>query len=151
MTNISQIGAEIVDAMRAKDSARLAALRNLKTALANELLALKRGAGESLSDDESLAVVKRLVKQRKDSIEQFRRGCREELARAEEAELKVLEAYLPQMMSESEVRVAAERVKEKMGVPDKSKLGQFIGAVMKECRGRADGGVVKVVVESLFQ
>ncbi len=151
MANISQIGAEIIVAMRAKDSARLSALRNLKAAFANELLALKRSASETLSDDEALAVVKRLVKQRKDSIEQFRKGAREELACAEEAELKVLEAYLPQMMSESEVRKIAEATKAKLGITDKSKLGQFIGAVMKECKGRADGGVVKVVVESLLQ
>lgn len=94
MANISHIGTEIVAAMRAKDSARLAALRNLKTALANELLALKRGASEALTDDEAQKVVRRLIKQRKNSILQFRQGGREDLVKDEEAELKLLETYL---------------------------------------------------------
>lgn len=142
------IDIQIPDAMRAKDSARLLVLRNLKAAFTTEAISLKK-AGE-LTDDEALAVVKRLVKQRKDSIDQFRKGGREEMAKEEEAELKILESYLPAQMPETEVRKIAEAVKAKLGVTDKSKLGQLIGAVMKEAKGKADGGVVKKVVESLF-
>ncbi len=144
------IDVQIVESMRAKDAARLSALRNLKAAFANELLALKRATSGTLTDEEALAVVRRLVKQRKDSIEQFRRGAREELARAEEAELKILESYLPAQMSEDEVRKIAETIKKKLGVTDKSKLGQLIGAVMKETKGKTDGTVVKSIVEKLF-
>ncbi len=151
MSLITDISTQLVEAMRAKDAARLSALRNLKAALANELLALKRGPTEMLSDEETLAIVKRLVKQRRDSIDQFRKGNREELAKAEEAELKVLLTFLPQMMSEAEVRKSAETVKAKMGTVDKTKLGQFIGTVMKETKGRADGAVVKKVAEALVQ
>ena len=70
--------------------------------------------------------------------------------KAEEAELKILESYLPAQMPEAEVRKVAEAVKAKLGVTDKTKLGQLIGAVLKETKGKADGGVVKKVVESLF-
>ena len=140
----------IIDAMRAKDAARLSAFRNLKAAFANELLALKHATTETLTDDEALAVVRRLTKQRKDSIEQFRKGAREELAAAEEAELKILEAFLPAPMSETEVRKIAEAIKQKLGITGKSKLGQLIGAVVKETKGRADGIVVKKVAESLL-
>lgn len=144
------ITAQIADAMRAKDSVRLNTLRGIKAACVNELVAKRRKPEETLSDEETLAVIRRLVNQRKDSIGQFRAGGREELAKAEEAEMKVLEAFLPAQMSEVEVRKIAEAVKAKLGVTDKSKLGQLIGAVMKECKGRADGAVVKFVVESLL-
>lgn len=149
MPIVKDINTEIPEAMRAKDSARLLALRNLKAAFVTEGISLKK-VGE-LTDDEALAVIKRSVKQRKDSIEQFRKGGREELAKAEEAELKVLQSYLPAQMPEAEVRKIAEAVKAKLGVTDKSKLGQLIGAVLKETKGKADGGVVKKIVESLFE
>ncbi len=142
------IDIQIPEAMRAKDAVRLSALRNLKAAFMTEAIALKKV--DPLTDDEALTVVKRLVKQRKDSIEQFRKGGREEMAKAEEAELKILESYLPAQMPEAEVRKVAEAVKAKLGVTDKTKLGQLIGAVLKETKGKADGGVVKKVVESLF-
>ncbi len=144
------ISNQIPEAMRAKDSVRLLALRSLKAACANELVAQKRSTNDALADDEALAVIRRLVKQRKDSIEQFRKGGREEMAQAEEAECKILEAFLPAQMSEADVRKIAEGVQSKLGATDKSKLGQLIGAVMKETRGRADGGMVKKVVETLL-
>lgn len=141
---------QMTEAMKLRDNARLMALRNLKAAFNNELMVLKRKTSETLTDAEALAVIRRLVKQRKDSIEQFRKGEREELAKAEEAELKILESYLPTQMSEAEVRKIAEAVKAKLVVTDKSKLGQLIGAVMREAKGRADGATVKAVVEQLF-
>lgn len=144
------IQSQLVEAMRAKDGARLNVLRGLKAAFANELLALKRATTETLTDEEALTVVRRLVKQRKDSIEQFRKGGRAELAAAEEAELKVLESYLPAQMSEADVRKIAEAVRTKLDITDKSKLGQLIGAVMIQLKNKADGGTVKKVVESLL-
>lgn len=134
--------------MRAKDAERLSALRNLKAAFVTETITLKKKG--DLTDDEALAVIRRLVKQRKDSAEQFGAGGRRELAKAEEDESKILEVFLPSQMSEKEVRNIAEAIKKKLGMCDPKKLGQFIGAVMKETKGRADGGLVKKVVESLF-
>lgn len=148
MSLTKDIDTQIPEAMRAKDAARLSALRNLKAAFITEAIALKKTA--ALSDDEALAVIRRLVKQRKDSADQFRKGNREELAMAEEAELKILEAFLPAQMSESEIKKIAEGVKTKLGITDKSKLGQLIGAVLKETKGRADGALVKKIVEQLF-
>ena len=144
------IDAQIPEAMRAKDSVRLNTLRGIKAACVNELVAKRRKPEGTLTDEETRAVIKRLVNQRKDSILHFRKGGREELAQAEEAELKVLEAFLPEMMGEEELRKIAEEVKTKLGVTDKSKMGALIGAVMKETKGRADGAAVKSVVESLL-
>lgn len=150
MSVANDISTQLVNAMRAKDTARLTALRNLKAAFTNELVALKRSPNAELTDEEAITVIKRLVKQRKDSIEQFRKGGREELVRAEEAEIKVLSAYLPQMMSVNEIRKIAEAKKMELGITDKSKLGQLIGAVMKETKGKADGAEVKKIVEQIL-
>jgi uncharacterized protein YqeY len=145
-----QILDEAKAAMIAKDSLRLNTLRGVKAAFTNELLA-KPELGAELPDELALTIVRRLVKQRKDSIEQFQKGGREDLANAEAAELKVLESYLPAMIGSAEIKTIAERKIKELGVTDKTKLGQLIGAVMKEARGQADGGEVKKIVEALFQ
>lgn len=145
-----QIKDHIKEAMLAKDSVRLNTLRGLLAAFTNEVVAKKRKPDEMLSDEEAIEVIRRSVKQRKDSISQFRDGGREDLATDEEAELAVLEVYLPQMMNKDEIRKVAEQKKEEMGVTDKSNMGMFIGAVMKELKGKADGQDVKEVIEELL-
>jgi hypothetical protein len=145
-----QIKSELKDALKAKDEVRLSTIRNMLTAFTNELVATKRKPDEKLPDEEVVGVIRRLAKQRKESIEQFRSGNRPDLALKEEAELKVLEAYLPQMMSRDEIKKIAETKKAEMGVTDKSKMGILMGAVMKELKGRADGGDVKAVVEEIL-
>ena len=150
MPIIKELDKQIPEAMRAKDAALLSALRNIKAACISEAIALKKKGGEALSDEEALAVIRRLLKQRKDSAEQFRKGGREELAVAEEAESKILEAFLPAQMREDDVREIAEATKKRLGIHDKSRLGQLIGAVIKETKGRTDGALVKKITESLF-
>ena len=97
-----------------------------------------------------LRVVLFRSKQRKDSIEQFTAGGRQDLVDSEAAELSVLEKYLPQMMSRDEIKKVAEAKKAELGITDKTKLGQFVGALMKELKGKADGADVKAVAESMF-
>ncbi len=142
---------EIKEAMRNREAVRLSVVRGLVAGFTNELVAKGIKPQEMLSDDDALAVIKRAVKQRKDSIEQFRKGKREDLASAEEAELKMLNHYLPETMSKDEIRAVAEKTKAKLGVVDKSKLGQFIGALMKELKGKADGAMVKEVAEEFLK
>ena len=150
MTLHQQIREQIKDAMRSKDAIRLQTLRGLLSQCTNELLNLKRTPQDELSDEEVLAVIRRAVKQRKDSIEQFMAGGRPELAEDEKAELVILEAYLPALMSEEDVQKIASAKKAEFGALDKSKMGQFMGALMKELKGKADGDVVKKVVESML-
>lgn len=140
----------ITEAMKAKDTLRLEVLRGIQAAFTNELVASKRTPHDVLSDEEALAVITRLAKQRKDSIEQYTKGSRQDLADAEQAELEVLQTFLPEMLSVDEIRDIAEAKKEALGVTDKSKMGQLMGALMGELKGKADGGDVKKVVESLF-
>lgn len=143
------IKTELVEAMRAKDSIRVSVLRNLIAAFTNELVAKGKKPQDEITEDEALAVIKRQVKQRKDSIEQFRKGNREDLVEREEAELKILERYLPAQMNREEIKKIALPLKEKMGA-DKSKMGMFMGALMKELKGQADGSDVKAVVEEIL-
>ena len=145
-----QIKNEIKEAMKAREEIRLATVRSISAAMTNELVAKRMKPDEMLSDEEALAVIKRLVKQHQDSIEQFRAGDRADLAEAEEAELNILKVYLPAQMSAEQIREIAEAKKAEMGVTDKTKLGILVGAVMKETKGQADGNVVKEIVENLF-
>lgn len=144
------IKGELKEAMKAKEATRLSVIRGMLTAFTNELVATNRTPQDMLKDDEVLGVIKRLAKQRKESIVQYEAAGRQELADPEKEELKILEAYLPSLMSQDEIRPVAEAKKAELGVEDKSKLGVLIGAVMKELGGKADGGDVKSVVESLF-
>ena len=139
----------IKDAMKAKDEVRLMVLRGLTAAFTNELVATNRKPTDPLPDEDALNVIRRMVKQRKDSIEQFRKGGREDLVSREEAEQKILETYLPQMMSREEIEpIVKAKIAEMQA--DKSKAGILMGAVMSELKGKADGKMVKDVVESLL-
>lgn len=146
----SQIKSEIKEAMMAKDQVRLLVVRGLVAAFLNESVAKGKKPTDELVDEDALAVIRRAVKQRKDSIDQFTKGGRADLAESEQAELAILEKYLPTMMSKKDIQKVAEAKKTEMGITDKSKLGQFVGTLMKELKGKADGADVKEVAESLF-
>jgi len=150
MTLHSTIKSQIKEAMLAKDALRLSVVRGLVAAFTNELVASMRKPTEELSDEEVLSVIRKAVKQRKDSMQQFAAGGRQDLVDSEAAELALLEKYLPQMMSREEIKKVAEAKKAELGIVDKTKLGQFVGILMKELKGKADGGDVRSVVESLF-
>ena len=144
------IKASIPDAMRAKDEVKLRTLRSLASAMTNEVVAKKRKPDEFLTDDEAIAVLKRASNQRKDSIEQFEKGGRPELAEPEKAELAVIEAYLPAQMSREDVEAAVKAKIAELGVSSKAESGKLLGAVMKDLKGKADGGLVKEIADSLL-
>jgi uncharacterized protein YqeY len=143
-----KIKAEIKDAMIAKEMDRLQVLRLISAAFTNELVSQGRPPTDPLSDEDCMKVIKRMAKQRKDSIEQFSAGGREDLADSEKAELVILETLLPAQMSEAEIE---SRVREKLDANpiDASKKGMFIGQMMKELGETADGGMVKAVIDRL--
>jgi len=141
--------AGIMQAMKAKDEVRLRTLRSLTTAMTNEVVAKKRKPDEFLTDDEAMAVLKRAASQRKDSIDQFTKGGRLELAEPEKEELAVIEAFIPTQMPREEIEVIAKAKIAELNA-DKSKMGMLMGAVMKETQGRADGTMVKEVIEGLL-
>lgn len=146
----SELRNSLKEAMKAKDEVRLRTVRSIMTACTNELVATGKTPQDELEDDKTLAVIKRLAKQRKESIVQYEAANRPELAEPEKAELVVLESYLPTLMSQEEIKPVAESIKAELGIEDKAKMGVLVGAVMKKLQGKADGADVKVVVEGLF-
>jgi uncharacterized protein len=150
MTIHQSIKSAIPEALRAHDEVRLRTLRSLVTQMTNEVVAKKRKPDEFLNDEEALVVVKRAANQRKDSIEQFEKASRSDLAEPEKAELAILESYLPSMMSREEIETIAKAKMAEMGVTSKAEAGKFTGALMKDLKGKADGGDVKAVVDSLL-
>lgn len=141
------------DAMRAKDTVRLSVIRGIMTACMNEAITKGKGPQGELGDDETVAVIRRESKKRKDSIEQYTSGGRPELAESEQAELTIIDTFLPAQMSADEVRPTVEAKMNELGIEkgaDKSAAGKLTGAVMKELGARADGSVVKQVVDSLL-
>lgn len=148
----TDIRGQMVETMKAKDTVRLNVIRGLLSSFTNEAVAKKRKPDEMLSDEEVLSVISRAVKQRKDSIEQFEKGGRQELADVEKQEMAILETYLPAQMSQEEV---FEYVKNKLSDPTtpeatRGDKNRFVGFVMKELKGKADGTLVKEAVDNLL-
>lgn len=150
MTIHETIKKEIPEALRARNEVRLRTLRSLLTAMTNEVVAKKRKPDEVLTDEEAIVVIKRAVNQRKDSIEQFEKASRNDLAELEKAELPVLESYLPIRMSREEISKIARAKMKELDISSRNEIGKFIGIMMKELGGKADGGDVKAVVDTLF-
>lgn len=142
-----KITTDITAAMRAKDAARLSALRMAKAALMNE--ANKRSADYQLTDEESVRVLNTLVKQRKDSIEQFEKGGRAEMAEKERAELKVLEEYLPQSATKEEIEQAVAEAIQETGATTIKEMGAVMKAAQAKLAGKsADGRAVSEAVKA---
>lgn len=144
------IKAKIKEAMLAKDTVRLEVYRGMSAAFTNELVAKGRKPQDILSDEEALAVITRMSKQRKDSIEQYTAGGRPELADEERAQLAVIETFLPELMGRDEVEKIARAKQAELGITDATKKGMLMAAVMKDLKGKADGVLVKEVVDGLF-
>ncbi len=147
------IKAGIKAAMIAKDMDRLNILRLISAAFTNDVVSQGRTPTDPLSDDDAVRVLKKLSKQRKDSIEQFVAGGREDLADAEKAELAIIEGLLPAQMSTEDIeKFVSEKIADaKANSPtDLENKGKFTGQVMKMIGTNADGAVVKEVIEKLL-
>jgi hypothetical protein len=134
MSIVDQINRDITEAMKSKEAARLSALRMVKTALKLRETELP-GA---VDDQEAVRVLNTLLKQRRDSAEQYRRAAREDLAVKEENEARIIETYLPASASESDMRAAVEAAVKETGAASMKDMG----AVMKAARSRLEGKTV---------
>jgi hypothetical protein len=145
-----QIRNNIKEAMKARDQVTLEVMRGVLTAFTNELVSTGHTPQDILGDEQALVVITRLAKQRKDSIEQFTKGNRMDLVEEEKGQLSVLEKYLPKLMEKSEVEIIAKEMKDKLGINDPTKKGMLMSSLMKDLKGKADGSIVKEVVDQLF-
>lgn len=143
-----QLRSDLRDAMRAKDVPRRTTIRMLEAAIKNAEIEKR---GRELAENDILAILQRQVKQRRESIEQFEQGGREDLADKERVEIAIIEAYLPQQMSREDVEDRARAVIEQTGASGPGDRGKVMGMLMKELRGQADGSLVNAVVSELLE
>ena len=141
-----RIDADLKDAMRAKDFARLNVLRMLKSALKYSAIE-KSTADADLADAEAIQVIRKQVKQRRDSIESFQKGGRPELAAKEESELAILNGYLPQAMAAEELAALVKLAIAEVGAVSKAQMGAVMKAVQAQVAGRAEGKAVSTEVQ----
>ncbi len=145
-----QIFEDLKTAMKVKEQDRLRVLRSLKAKLMEKEIEERTGGEATLSDESALQVLTKAAKQRKESIDQFEQGGREDLAANERMELEIIEAYLPEMMSEDEVRKIVKEKISAMGATGPQDMGKVMGPLMGQLKGKADGSLVsKLVKEEL--
>ena len=143
---LDTIRSEMTTAMRERDTQRRDTLRLLIAALDNARIA----AGRELSDDDAIVALQREAKQRRESIEEYRKGSRDDLVEAEQAELGIIEAYLPSQLGEDELRAMAQEVIAERGASGSGDLGAVMGPLMQRVRGRADGRQANAIVRELL-
>ncbi len=144
-----QLRTDLREAMRARDAVRRNTIRMLEAAIKNAEIDRRQQSGE-LGEADILAILQRQVKQRRDSIEQFEQGGRTDLAENERAEISIIESYLPRQLSREEVIERARAVIDQVGAEGPGDRGKVMGALMRELRGLADGGMVNAVVGELL-
>ena len=141
-TLAERIRTELTESMKARNAEKTSTLRMIQAALKNEQIE----KGHELSDEETEAILRRAVKQRLDSIDQYRKGGREELASKEESELAIIQAYLPQMMSDAETEAVVDEAIASTGASSRSDTGKVMKAIMASHRGRVDGKKVQEIL-----
>jgi uncharacterized protein len=144
-----QIVSDLKNAMKSGDAAKRDTLRVIDSMIKNEEIAQKKRE-TGLDDVETIVLIKRAIKQRKDSAMQYRSGGREDLAEKEEQEIAMIEGYLPQQLSEEELREVVARIIEKTGAQSRADMGKVMGSVMQEVGDKTDGNAVRVLVEELL-
>lgn len=141
---------ELKSAMKNQDKDRLRVLRSIKAKLLEKEISERKGGEGEISDEQTIDVLMKAAKQRKESIDQFTEGGREDLVANEEDELKIIEEFLPEMMSEDEVRSEVKAHIKSSGASGMQDMGKVMGAMMGKLKGKVDGSVVsKVVKEEL--
>ena len=144
MTLQEKIQSDITEAMRSRDSLKLSCLRMMKTAVKNKEIEKMK----PLEESEVIAVLNTLLKQRRDSVEQFRAGGREEMAQQEESEIKIVQQYLPAAASDEEVRLAIEEAVVETGASSRKDMGKVMKTTRDRLAGKTvDGGKVSQLVK----
>jgi len=142
----ARINEEMVVAAKAKDKIKLSAVRMLKTALHNKEIDAMR----PLNENEVMQVLSSLVKQRRDSIEQFAKGNRQDLVEKEEAELKVIQAFMPEQMSDEDVEALIKKAIAEVGAASVKDMGKVMKIIMPQITGKADGKAAGEKVKALL-
>jgi len=145
-----QLQADLKEAMKARDEVRLRTVRSLRAAVMSREIELRSGGTGDIPESEALAVIQKQAKQRRDSIEQFDAAGREDLKAVEVAELAVIETYLPEQLSEADVRKVVEHIVGETGATSMKDMGKVMGPSMAKLKGQADGKLVQEVVKKVL-
>ncbi len=143
-----RISDDIKTAMKAKDKVRLETVRSVKKVILERESLVRPTGQEALTPDQELEVLTQLAKQRKDSIEQYQKVGRDDLAAQEAQELSILEEYLPQQLSDAEVEAVIDGLIAQSGASSPKDMGKVMGPAMQQLKGRADGGKVQALVKA---
>ena len=144
MSLLERLNNDMKQAMKNKEKDKLSVIRMLKAALQNE--AIKLG-NKGLTEDEELTVLSREAKQRKDSLQEFSNAGREDLAEKIRTEIKYVELYMPQQLTEEEITNIVKETIESVGATTKADMGKVMGALMPKVKGKADGALVNKLVQ----
>jgi len=147
MTFLEKLNSDLKEAMKAKAEVKMNCIRQIKTAVMNKEVAKK----EILSDDEVLGVIASLAKAHVESIDSFKKGNREDLVGKEEAELAILQAYLPAQLSENELRIIVEAAVKESGASAIKETGKVMALIMPKVKGKADGGRINAIVREFLK
>jgi uncharacterized protein len=148
MSLAEQIEKDVVVAMKAKDAVKVSTLRMLKSALGNYLIQAKKDKAE---DAETLGIIAKQAKQRRESLESFEKAGRQDLADKEKVELGILEAYLPKQMTDDELRAAIQVAIAQSGAKGPADMGKLMKTLMPAVQGKADGKRVQEVIKSILK
>ncbi|MGP4080415.1 GatB/YqeY domain-containing protein [Pseudalkalibacillus sp. R45] len=143
MSLLDRLNQDMKQAMKNKEKQRLTVIRMVKSSLQNESIKL----GHELNEEEELTVLSREVKQRKDSLQEFKKAGREDLVENLRQEIAILNEYLPEQLSEEEVNQIVKETIEQVGATSKQDMGKVMGAIMPKVKGKADGGLVNRLVQ----
>lgn len=147
MGRVETVTEQMRAAMKAKDGPRLGALRNIRAAF---LVEMKKDGAETLEEDTAIAVLRRLAKQRQESIDAFEKAGRAERVAEEKAELGVIEEFLPRLADEATTRAWVEQALAETGASTPKELGRVMGAVMKAHKGEVDGDLARRLASQLL-
>ena len=145
---IERLEKDLKEAMRQKEATRLSVIRMLKTAINNRMIEKKVNA---LEDGDVIALVRKDVKQHRDSIEQFTKGGREDLVKKEKVELEILKSYLPKEASPEEIKAAVKKAIEETGASGKKDFGKVMKAAMEKLKGACDGKALSSAVGEMLK
>ena len=144
-----QLVSDMKESMKSGDSVKVSTIRMLKAAIKNKEIE-KGGTSYKLSDKEVLEVIATAIKQRKDSIEQFTKGNRQDLAEKEKKELEILQSYMPPQMSDEEIKAEVKKAISETSAASQKDIGKVMKVLMPRLAGRADGTVVNRIVRELI-
>jgi uncharacterized protein YqeY len=147
MSIVDEVSTQLKEAMKAREKLRLSALRSIRALLLNEM---KKDNSEDLDDEVSITLLRRLEKQRGESIEAFETAGRTEQVEGEKAEREIIRSFLPQLADEDSTRKIVEAAIDATGASNPKEMGRVMGAVMKEHKGKVDGTLVKRIASELL-